>query len=131
MLAASADHIAEARVHRQRLGGAMRQVGVLGAAGLVALEQHVDRLADDHARARTLADVVSSRWPDAGLDPATVVTNMVIFRPADPAGVLRHLAAHGVRGGTIGPGIVRLVTHLDVDDEGVERACLALAGAPT
>jgi threonine aldolase len=131
MLAASSDAIAEAREHRQRLGGAMRQVGVLGAAGLVALEHHVDRLADDHRRARQLADAVAARWPDAGLDPERVATNMVIFSPPDARGLLRHLAGEGIRAGTIAPGIVRLVTHLDVDDADVDRAVAALAAAPT
>ena len=55
---------------------------------------------------------------------------MVIFRPPDALGLLRHLASEGVRGGMIGPDIVRLVTHLDVDDDDIERARQALAGAP-
>jgi threonine aldolase len=131
MLAAPSALIAEAREHRQRFGGAMRQVGVLGAAGLVALEQHVERLADDHRRARRLADAVAARWPAAGLDPERVATNMVIFTPPDALGVLRHLASEGIRAGTIAPGIVRLVTHLDVDDADVDRAIAALAAAPT
>jgi threonine aldolase len=130
LLAGPADLIGRARVERKLLGGGMRQVGIVAAAGLVALETMVERLADDHARARTLAEAVAERWPDAGLDPESVTTNMVVFRPGDAVGVLRHLAGEGVRAGTIAPGIVRLVTHLDVDDEGVERARRALAGAP-
>lgn len=130
MLAGSSDHIAEARVHRQRLGGGMRQVGVLGAAGLVALEHHVERLADDHRRARRLAEVVAARWPDSGLDPEQVETNMVIFSPPDPLGLVRHLESSGVRAGMIAPGVVRLVTHLDIDDDDVGRAGRALGEAP-
>lgn len=126
MLAGSAAHMEEARVHRQRLGGAMRQVGVLGAAGLVALDEHIERLADDHRRARTLADVVAIRWPESGLDPDDVMTNMVIFEPPDPPGVLRHLEAAGVRAGMIAPGVMRLVTHLDVDDDDIGRAVRAV-----
>lgn len=129
VLAGPADLLAEARVQRQRLGGAMRQAGVIAAAGLVALEQHVERLADDHRRARLLAEVVAERWPGV-LVPDDVVTNMVVFSPPDPDGLLRHLRAQGVLAGLLAPGVVRLVTHLDVDDEGVRRAASALAGAP-
>ena len=130
VLAGPRDVIAAARAERQRLGGGMRQAGVIAAAGLVALETMVERLADDHARARCLAEAVAERWPDAGCDPERSPTNMVIFGHADTAGLLEHLQAEGVLAGTIAPGVVRLVTHHDVDDEGVERACKALAAAP-
>ena len=130
LLAGPADTIAAARQERQRLGGGMRQAGVIAAAGLVALEQMVSRLADDHLRARRLAEVVAERWPDAGLDPDDVRTNVVVFDHADPARLLAHLGDEGVLVGTIAPGAVRLVTHHDVDDEGIERACKALASAP-
>ncbi len=129
VLAASADLIERARAERKRLGGAMRQAGVLAAAGLVALGDHVDRLADDHARARGLAAAVAARWPGA-LDPATVCTNVVVWRHSDPAAVLEHLAAHGVLAGSIDVDLVRLVTHLDVDDEACERAAAAIADCP-
>jgi threonine aldolase len=128
VLAASADVIEELRVGRHSLGGQMRQVGVLAAAGLVALEM-IDRLADDHVRAARLAVAVGDRWPDA-IDPETVRTNMVMFRHADPPALLAHLAAAGVVAGTVAPGVVRLVTHHDVDDAGIEAACVALAAAP-
>jgi len=130
MLAGPADLIAEARVERKRLGGAMRQVGIIAAAGLVALEAMVDRLADDHARAKRLADGVVDRWPDCGLDPGSVQTNIVVFGHADPAALLEHLAAEGVLATTIAPRVVRLCTHLDVDDDGLERATKAIATAP-
>lgn len=129
LLAGPAEVIARARVERQRLGGAMRQAGVLAAAGLVALEQMVDRLVEDHQRAWTLADAVAARWPEV-IDASSVRTNVVVFRPPDVAGLLAHLAGHGVRAGTIAPGVVRLMTHLDVDDHGVDRAVAALADAP-
>jgi threonine aldolase len=129
VIAGPADVIATARVERQRLGGQLRQAGVLAAAGLVALRDNVDRLADDHARARRLADAVAARWPDA-LDPSDVRTNIVRFRHADPAALVAHLGSAGVLAGTVGPGLVRLVTHLDVDDGGIDRACAALAEAP-
>lgn len=130
VLAASTGVIAQLRVGRHSLGGQMRQVGVLAAAGLVALSQPmIDRLADDHARAARLADAVAERWPDA-LDPSTVRTNMVMFRHADPSALLVHLEDNGVRAGTVAPGVVRLVTHHDVDDAGIDVARKALASAP-
>jgi threonine aldolase len=127
MLAGPADVMAGARVERHRLGGAMRQAGVIAAAGLVALRTMVDRLAEDHDRARRLAQAVAERWPGAGCDPARVPTNMVIFRHPDPTGLLEELRAEGVLAGTIAPGIVRLVTHHDVDDAGLARAIKALS----
>jgi threonine aldolase len=130
LLAGPADLIAEARAERQRLGGNMRQAGVIAAAALVALTTMVDRLADDHRRARILAEAVAERWPDAGLDPGTVRTNVVTWTHPDTHGLVAHLAAEGVVVGTIGPDTVRVVTHHDVDDAGIERARQAFAGAP-
>jgi threonine aldolase len=130
MLAGPGDLIQEARHERKRLGGAMRQAGVIAAAGLVGLDQMVDRLRDDHDRARTLCEAVAERWPDLGLDPAGVLTNVVVFAHDDPALLIAHLRDHGIRAGTIAPGVVRLMTHLDVDDEGVARAVKALRDAP-
>jgi threonine aldolase len=130
VLAGPADVIAAARTERQRLGGGMRQAGVIAAAGLVALETMVERLAEDHARARRLAQAVAERWPSAGCDPDLSPTNMVIFGHPDAARLLEHLESEGVLAGTIAPGEVRLVTHHDVDDDGVDRACKALAAAP-
>jgi threonine aldolase len=130
LLAGPADVISEARGERQRLGGGMRQAGVLAAAGLVALERMVDRLAEDHERARRLADAVAERWPDGGCDPSAVRTNVVTWRHADALALVEHLAGEGVRAGTIAPGVVRLVTHHDVDDAGLERAVKALRDGP-
>ena len=130
LLAGPGDMIDAARGERQRLGGGMRQAGVLAAAGLVALATMVERLADDHRRARRLAHAVAERWPGCGLDPATVRTNCVAFAHPAPLALLDHLAGEGVLAGTIAPGVVRLVTHRDVDDDGVERAIKALAAAP-
>jgi threonine aldolase len=129
VLAGPADVMEEARVARHRLGGAMRQAGIVAAAGLLALRTMVDRLCEDHERARRLADAVSARWPGAGCDPERTPTNVVVFDHPDPARLLEHLRSHGVLAGTIAPGVVRLVTHRDVDDEGVERAMKALATA--
>jgi threonine aldolase len=130
LLAGPADVMAEAHAERGRLGGGMRQAGVIAAAGLVALQSMVERLADDHRRAARLAGAVADRWPDSGFDPGRVTTNIVTFRHANPAALLAHLEGEGVRAGTIAPGVVRLVTHHDVDDEGIERAIKALASAP-
>ncbi len=127
LLAGPADLVAQARLERKRLGGGMRQVGVLAAAGIVALETMVDRLADDHERARRLGEAVSERWPDSLRD---VATNVVIFAHPDPVGLLGYLKDEGVLAVTLGPGVVRLVTHLDVDDDDVEHAVAAIRKAP-
>lgn len=130
VLAGPADVMGAARGVRQRMGGQMRQAGVIAAAGLVALTEMVDRLADDHVRARRLADAVAERWPDGRLDPSSVRTNIVMVAHPEPAKVLDHLAGEGVRAGTVGPGRLRFVTHHDVDDAGIERALAAIAAAP-
>ena len=130
VLAGPDDVIEEARAERGRLGGGMRQAGVIAAAGLVALTTMVDRLADDHRRARELAEAVAERWPDGGCDPASIRTNIVTWTHPRAEKVLDHLAGRGVLGGTIGPGVLRLVTHFDVDDDGLARAVAAIAGAP-
>jgi threonine aldolase len=130
VLASSSGLIEEARGHRKRLGGAMRQAGVIAAAGLVAFDEMVDRLADDHRRARVLAEAVAARWPDAGVEPAEVQTNIVVFHHVDPLKLLDHLGDRGVLADTLAPGVVRLVTHCDIDDAAVEAARLAIADAP-
>jgi threonine aldolase len=119
LLCGAADVIAEARAYRARWGGGMRQAGVIAAAGLVALETMVERLTDDHARARRLADALASRWP-ASIDPETIRTNIVCAElRALPVGFVERLGRLGVRVGTIDPRTVRLVTHNDVDDDAV------------
>jgi threonine aldolase len=130
LLAGPAEVISVARGYRKRLGGAMRQAGVIAAAGLVALRQGIDRLAEDHARAQRLAEAVAERWPDGGFDPTAVQTNIVVFAPPDADGLIDHLAGAGVLAGTVAPGVVRLVTHLDVDDAGVDLARKAISTAP-
>jgi threonine aldolase len=126
MLATPAELIDQARHERKRLGGSMRQSGVLAAAGLLALEHHIERLDEDHVRARALADAVAERFPDARLDPATVTTNVVVFSPPDAPKLIDHLHTNGVLAGTIAPGVVRLMTHLDVDDAAVAHAIEAI-----
>ncbi len=129
LLAGPRPVIEQARIERKRLGGSMRQAGVLAAAGLIALEQMVDRLAEDHERARRLAEAVDRRWPGA-VDPGRVATNVVVFEHPDPARLLAHLARRQILAGTIAPGVVRLMTHLDVDDAAIDRAVAALADSP-
>ena len=130
VLAGPADVMAAARVERKRLGGAMRQAGVIAAAGLVAMRQGFDRLSQDHERAQRLAGAVAERWPAAGLDPKAVATNIVVFAHEDPPALLAHFEGDGVLAGTVAPGVMRLVTHADVDDEGIEVACGSIASAP-
>ncbi|GAA3812706.1 GntG family PLP-dependent aldolase [Nocardioides panacisoli] len=120
LLAGPADAIAEARVRRKRLGGGMRQVGVLAAAGLHALDHHLERLADDHAHARLLAEAV-------GVDPATVDTNIVAVDSDDALGMVARAKEHGVLIGAVGSKTVRLVTHLGVSRDDAETAAKVLA----
>jgi threonine aldolase len=112
--------VAAARVRRKRMGGGMRQAGVLAAAGLHALDHHVERLADDHAHARLLAEA-------CGVDPESVDTNIVVVPHDGAAGFVAAAAEAGVRVSAVGPRTVRLVTHLDVDRAAAERAAAALA----
>jgi threonine aldolase len=126
VLCGSRDAIGSARGHRARLGGQMRQAGVIAAAGVVALETMVERLADDHARARRLAHVVAELFPGS-LDPGVVRTNIVCADAAAlPADLLEALAVEGVLAGTIDVDTVRFVLHKDVDDAGLDRAVEAL-----
>jgi threonine aldolase len=128
ILCGSFDVIGAAREHRQRLGGAMRQAGVIAAAGLVALESMIDRLADDHRRARLLAEALAELWPGS-VDPAGVETNLVCARAESlPSDLLSRLAAEGILGGTIDTRTVRFATHKDVDDADIERVRKTLAG---
>ncbi|HMM95891.1 threonine aldolase family protein, partial [Phycicoccus sp.] len=128
VLVGSADAMAEARVWRKRYGGGMRQVGILAAAGLHALEHHVERLADDHARARRFAEACAAAAPGV-VDPATVETNIVVL-DVGAAGLtatefVDALLARGVRTYAVGARAVRLVWHLDVDDAGTDAAVAA------
>jgi threonine aldolase len=123
-LAASRDLIDEAWRYKQMWGGAFRQSGIVAAAGLYALDHHVERLADDHANARFLADGLAE-LPGVDLDPAAVESNIVIFTVPDPDGFVDALARAGVEVSRVGPTLIRMVTHLDVDRAGCERALAA------
>jgi threonine aldolase len=131
LLAGPQDFVDAARMERKRMGGGMRQVGIIAAAGLVALDTMVDRLADDHDRARRLLAAVEDRWPGANRGaPPELTTNVVLFDHPDPLALLAYLGGEGIGAVTLGPRLVRLVTHHDVDDEGIDRAVAALKGAP-
>jgi threonine aldolase len=125
VLAGSREHISAAVRYRRMAGGAMRQVGIFAAAGLYALEHNVDRLAEDHANARRIADrVAESRFVD--LDPTTVRTNILVFRLTedgpDAPTVVARARDRGVLVFAFGPRIVRAVTHLDVTSEACAQA---------
>jgi threonine aldolase len=120
LVVGSQAQIDETRVWRKRMGGGMRQVGILAAAGLHALDHNLERLADDHAHARLLAEA-------CGLDPATVDTNIVVVERGDAGDFVRRAADEGVLVATVGPSAVRMVTHLDVDRDAAERAAAVFA----
>jgi threonine aldolase len=123
MLVGPQAFIDRARKVRRMLGGAMRQVGVIAAAAAYALEHNVDRLSEDHARARRLAEGFADALPGS-VDPAAIETNIVYVDTADrpPLAVSGTMWERGVRVYPYGPGLLRAVTHLDVDDAGIDRA---------
>ena len=125
ILAGDAAIIKRARRLRKLLGGGMRQAGVLAGAGIVALEQMVTRLADDHANARMLAESLTA-IPGISLDLATVQTDIVVFTLTDAdwtlASFTHALAERGVLIGEIGNGRLRAVTHYGIEPMDVERA---------
>ncbi|MCE1177449.1 MAG: beta-eliminating lyase-related protein [Micrococcales bacterium] len=129
VLVGTREHIDEARVWRKRFGGGMRQVGVLAAAGLYALDHHIERLADDHARARRFAEAAAAVAPGS-IEPTQVETNIVILDVAQSgwaaADLVTEAAARGIRLYAVGPGKVRLVWHLDVDDAATDHAIAEL-----
>jgi threonine aldolase len=121
----SAERMQRARMLRKRMGGGMRQVGVLAAAGLYALDHHIDRLADDHVRASRLAKALEpwSRWGG---------TNIIYLDNVDAPPLVAQARDKGVLLGASGPREARLITHMDVDDAGVDRAAdvlLTILGA--
>jgi threonine aldolase len=130
VLVGSAELIREARVWRKRLGGGWRQAGVLAAAGLYAVEHNVDRLAEDHANARAIADVLADAAPGS-VKPDQVETNIVVADLAatgkSVAEVVESAKADGVLVGGVGATQLRIVTHLDASAEDCRTAAGVLA----
>jgi threonine aldolase len=128
VLVSDAATIADARVWRKRLGAGWRQAGVLAAAGLYALDHHVERLADDHANARDLAAVLAET---GAVEPTEVETNIVVLDTTDSrlsaADLVTAAADEGVLTGAVGPQTVRLITHLDVTADDCRKAGETLA----
>jgi threonine aldolase len=130
VLAGSADLVADARIWRKRLGAGWRQAGLLAAAGLYALRHNLDRLADDHANARLIAEILADALPGA-VKPDEVETNIVV---ADLSGASKPVAqlvdearAEGILVAAVGATVLRLVTHLDVSRDQCRRAAEVIA----
>ena len=128
LIVGSAERMARARQIRKRMGGGMRQVGILAAAGRHALDHHVARLAEDHARARRVAEALE---PFGVVDAATVRTNLVMLdlskAALDAPTLVARAAERDVHIAVMLPRVARVVTHLDVDDDGVDRAIEVLS----
>jgi threonine aldolase len=129
MLVGSDEFIRKARIGRKLLGGGMRQVGVLAAAGLVALEETPRLLHRDHENARYLAEGLA-QIPGIAIDAKAVVTNIVIFSVAETglsaATICEELARQGILAGPRDKFTIRMVTHYDVDRAGIERSLAAM-----
>ena len=129
VLAGSREFIAEATRWKHRMGGAMRQAGMLAAAGIYALDHHVDRLAEDHTRAKRFAREIAE-LPGLRLVFPTIETNLVFFDTAETgistSTLSERLRQHGVRIGVENPRVMRAVFHLDVDDDGTDLAISAM-----
>ena len=133
VLAGSREFIEEAWRFKQRFGGAMRQAGIIAAAGVYALRHHVERLAEDHERARRLARGLAE-LRGIKLNAERVQTNIIVF---DVSGTgltgedfgARTLASHGVRFSVLSPTTVRAVTHLDIPPDGIDQALEAARAA--
>ncbi len=127
VLCGSQDYIRKAHRIRKQVGGGMRQAGILAAAGIVALETMIDRLTEDHQRAKHLAQGLAN-IPELALDPGSPHTNMLFLNLTDAAPritakqVAERLAEHGVRVGIAGNRRFRLVTHYWIDDQAIETA---------
>ena len=129
LLCGSAEYIARARKYRKMVGGGMRQAGIIAAAGIVALEKMVDRLAEDHANARILAEGLAN-IAGIRLDPRTVRSNIVIYEIQSPKlnaqEFAARLAEEGVRCGAIGGPKIRMVTHYGIVEQDIRDALAAV-----
>jgi threonine aldolase len=128
VLAGARELIDEAWRYKQMWGGAMRQAGILAAAGLHALDHHVERLAEDHHNAQVLAAGLAEIH-GVSLDPGEVETNIVVFGVPDAVAFCAALERDGVKMGALDSQRVRAVTHLDVDRAGIDRALAAARAA--
>ena len=124
VVASTSDVIEHMHRTRKMLGGGMRQAGILAAGGIHALEHHVDRLADDHANARRLADGLAAL---GALVEGTPETNIVMFGVPDIRGFMKRAGEEGVRIGMAGPTRLRAVTHLDVANDDIDEALARIA----
>jgi len=129
MLVGEASFVARARRLRKMLGGGMRQAGVLAAAGIVALDTMIERLAEDHRHARLLAQRLAS-LPGLGIDVASIQTNIVMVHVADADAMVAQLATRGVLANAEGPTRIRLVTHRHIGPRELDEAFEGFA-APT
>src|SRR3989475_1609894 len=129
LIAGSAELMARARRGKHYFGGAMRQAGIVAAAALYALDHHVDRIADDHARARRLAEGLAEAGVSVDLEQ--VETNFVqIDVGPDRSGAIERMKERGVLvSTTVHPTVVRAVTHLDISDDDVDAAIEAISAA--
>ena len=130
VLVSTAERIREARIWRKRYGGGMRQVGILAAAGIYALDHNLDRMKDDHRRAKAIANVVNKVAPQV-ISEDLVDTNIMVFdlsqHHLNASDFSAQAGAAGVRIGALGPNMARAITHLDVDDDQCEEAGAILA----
>lgn len=131
VLTGSAEVIGQARIWRKRWGGGMRQVGILAAAGRYAIRHHLDRLADDHARAQRCAEQIGQIRPEV-VDPGRVHTNILVLDVAaagwDAAEFVAAAQDAGVAGFPVDHRRARYVWHLDVDEAGTDHAIEVLTG---
>ena len=129
LIAGSSELMGQARRGKHYFGGAMRQAGIVAAAALYGLDHHVDRIEEDHARARRLGEGLVAAGVNVDLEQ--VQTNFVQIEVGpDRSGAIERLKEHGVLvSTTVHPTIVRAVTHLDISDEGVETAIEAIPAA--
>jgi len=130
VLAGSAALITEARRFRKMLGGAMRQVGILSAGGLFALEHHRGRVHEDHANARRFAEAIAD-VEGIAIDLDRVQTNIVLFDVDDAPAFAKRMLAHDVLLSPFGPKTIRVVTHLDVSVEQVDQAAESVRAVMT
>lgn len=122
VLSGSSEFVERARLERARLGGRLRQAGIMAAAGIYALDHNMARLADDHRRARNLAELISTQLRGTAADVQEVRTNIILLRVQDPQQCVARLRENGVLANVLPAGDVRLVTHYDLDDRAIELA---------